>query len=288
MQASASKCTPAPPDAGEPSVVIEPSERLFELGLKELWQYRELLYFLAWRDVKVRYKQTAIGIAWVVVQPLLTIAMFTVVFDRFARMPSEGAPYPVFAFTALLPWNYFAQATARSAGSLVGDAHLIQKIYFPRLVMPLAAAIVPLVDLGIAFFALIGMLVWYGMTPTWGALAIPLFLGLAFATALSVGLWLAALNVRYRDVAHAIPFFVQFWMFVSPVVYPASLVPETWQRLYGLNPMAGVIEGFRWALLGKERPDLGLIGIGAAVVAILFFTGVLFFKRMEQTFADVI
>jgi lipopolysaccharide transport system permease protein len=272
----------------EPSVVIEPNVRLFHLDLHALWQYRELLYFLIWRDVKVRYKQTVIGAGWAILQPLMSMVIFTVIFGDFAKIPSDGLPYPIFAYTALLPWHYFSQAMVRSGTSLVGDSNLISKIYFPRGIVPLSAAVAPLVDFAVAFVILLGMMVWYGIAPTWGVLALPLFLLLSLATALSVGMWLSALNIRYRDVGHAIPFLAQLWMYSSPVVYPVSMVPERWRSAYSLNPMAGVIEGFRWALLGKENPDFWVIGVSAIVVLVLLMGGLVFFRRMEPTFADVV
>jgi lipopolysaccharide transport system permease protein len=268
--------------------VIQPSKGLFHLDLRAVWQYRELLFFLIWRDVKVRYKQTAIGVGWAILQPLMTMVIFTVVFGNFAGIPSDGLPYPIFAYTALLPWNYFAQAINRSGVSLVSNASLISKVYFPRLIVPIAAAVAPLVDFAVAFVILLGMMVWFGTAPTWGVLALPLFLLLTLATALAVTLWLSALNAKYRDVGHAVPFLTQFWMYASPVAYPVSLVPEKWRLLYSLNPMVGVIEGFRWALLGEESPDFGVMAVSAAVVSALLLGGVVYFKQMEHTFADVI
>src|SRR5262245_58799875 len=242
-------------ETGKPSAVtIQASKGLFHLDLKDVWRYRELLYFLIWRDVKVRYKQTAIGVGWAILQPLMTMVIFTIIFGSFAKIPSDGLPYSIFAYTALLPWNYFAQAISRSGVSLVGSASLITKVYFPRLIVPISAAVAPLVDFAVAFAILLAMMAWFGIAPTWGMLALPLFLLLALATGLAVGLWLSALNVRYRDVGYTIPFLIQFWMYASPVAYPVSLVPEKWRLLYSLNPMAGVIESFRWALLGKESP----------------------------------
>ena len=238
-----------------PTVLIAPTRGLFDLDLKAVWDYRELLYFMVWRDVKVRYKQTVIGVAWVVLQPLLTMILFTVIFGYLARIPSDGLPYPLFAYTALLPWTYFSQALTRSGGGLVGNANLISKVYFPRLIIPLSSVVVPVVDLLLCFVILLGLMIWYGVAPTWGVLALPLFLLLALMTALAVGLLLSPLHVKYRDVGYVVPFLVQFWMFASPVIYPVSLVPEQWRLLYSLNPMVGVIEGFRWALLGKESPD---------------------------------
>jgi len=271
----------------QPFIVIESGRPLWQINLKELWDYRELLYFLVWRDVKVRYKQTAIGIAWAILQPLLTMIIFTLVFSQFAKIPSEGVPYPIFAFAALLPWIYFSQAIGRCASSVIGDAGLITKVYFPRLIIPLAAVIPPLVDFCCSLLILFAMIAWYGTAPTWALLAAPAFLLLALLTALGVGLWLSALNVRYRDVNYVVPFLIQIWMFASPVVYPVSLVPEKWRLLYSLNPMVGVIEGFRWAVLGKTPPPhFGIIAISGIAVLALLVGGILFFKRMERTFAD--
>lgn len=271
-----------------PSVVIQPGETLLHLDLGGIWQYRELLYFLVWRDVKVRYKQTAIGIGWTVLQPLMTMVLFTIVFGNFAQIPSDGLPYPVFAYTALLPWTYFAQALGRGGTSLVGNANLISKVYFPRLMIPLATAVAPIVDFWCSFVILLGLMGWFGIVPTWGVLMLPLFLLLAVMTALAMSLWLAPPNVKYRDVGHTIPFLIQFWMYASPVAYPVSLVPEQWRLLYSLNPMAGVIEGFRWALLGKASPDFMVMAVSAAMEVALLFGGILYFQRMEQTFADVV
>jgi lipopolysaccharide transport system permease protein len=216
------------------------------------------------------------------------MVIFTIVFGNFAKIPSDGLPYPVFAYTALLPWTYFAQAIGRSGVSVVGSANLISKVYFPRLIIPLSAAVAPLVDFAIAFVILLVMMAWFGIEPTWGVLALPLFLLMALATALAVGLWLSALNVRYRDVGYIIPFLIQIWMYASPVVYPVSLVPEKWRLLYSLNPMAGVIEGFRWAVLNKELPDFEVIAASAIIVMMLLFGGLIYFRRMERTFADIV
>jgi lipopolysaccharide transport system permease protein len=278
------------PGAGAPSVIkIRPRKGLSALDLGDVWRYRELLYFLVWRDVKVRYAQAAIGTAWAVLQPLLTMVVFTIIFGRYARMPSDGLPYPIFAYAALVPWNYFAQAITRSGTSLTVHSSLISKVYFPRLIIPFSAALSPLVDFVIAFAVLLGMMVWYGIAPTWGVLMLPLFMLLAMLTATAVCLFLSALNVQYRDVTHAIPFLVQFWMYASPVVYPASIITNNRVRLlYGLNPMVGVIEGFRWALLGQTRPDFANMAVGGVVVGALLVAGLIYFKRMERTFADVI
>jgi lipopolysaccharide transport system permease protein len=269
-------------------VVIRPSKGFSKLDLVALWKFRELFYFLVWRDVKIRYKQTVIGAAWAIVQPLMTMVVFTVIFGNFAKIPSDGLPYAIFSYTALLPWNYFSQAIARSGNSLVGDSNLIRKVYFPRLIIPLAAVSSPLVDFFVSFLVLLAMLAWFGITPGWGVLVLPVFLVLAFMTALAVGLWLAPLNARYRDIGYTIPFLVQLWMYASPVVYAVSMVPEKWRLIFSLNPLAGVIEGFRWALLGKGDPAIGAITISACVVLMLLLGGVFFFKRMERYFTDVL
>lgn len=270
-----------------PVIRIEPSmSRLAAVRVDELWKYRELLYFLVWRDVKVRYKQTAIGAAWAVLQPLMTMVIFTLVFDKFAKVPSDGLPYPIFSYVALLPWTYFARSLNQSVISLVNNSNLITKVYFPRLLLPTSAILSGLIDFGISFIFLLGMMIWYGIMPGWGMVFLPGFVLMTIFTALSVSLWLSAINVRYRDVGQAIPFLIQIWMFASPVGYPVSVVPENWRLLYNLNPMAGVIEGFRWALLGRETPDIVPIVISVVVVLALLFSGVFFFKRMEDTFAD--
>ncbi len=268
---------------------IRPSETRIAIGFKDLWDYRELLYFLVWRDVKVLYKQTAIGAAWAVIQPLMTMVVFTLVFGTFAKIPSDGLPYPIFSFAALLPWTYFSKSLTQSVTSVVSNANLISKVYFPRLLLPISAVVEGLIDFAIAFVFLLGMFAWYRVVPSlWSVLLVPLFILLALLTALSVSLWLSVINVRYRDVGRAVPFLVQLWLFASPVAYPASMVPLKWRHLFGLNPMTGVIEGFRWALVGKERPDAALLLISVAVVIGLLFSGLVFFKRMESTFADVV
>jgi lipopolysaccharide transport system permease protein len=272
----------------EPIFVIKARKGLFHLDLKAVWEYRELLYFLVWRELKVRYKQTLIGAGWAILQPLLTMVVFTVVFGTFAQIPSDGLPFSIFAYSGLLPWNLFASSLNRGGTSVVGNADLISKIYFPRLILPLSGVLSPMVDFGISFVILVAMMIWFGVFPNWGVLALPLFLLLALLTALAVGLWLSALNVRYRDVGHAIPFLVQLWMFASPIAYPVSLIPEKWRLLYGLNPMAGVIEGFRWALLGQESPDFRVITISSVMVLALLLPGIVYFKYTERTFADVV
>jgi lipopolysaccharide transport system permease protein len=278
----------ASPPAGGATVVIKPSRGLCNLDLAAVWEFREILYFLVWRDVKVRYKQTLIGVAWAVLQPVMTMMIFTVIFGNFAKMPSDGLPYSVFSYTALLPWNYFSQAISRGGHSLVGEANLIMKVYFPRLIIPLASVVAPLIDFFVSFLVLLVMIGWFGIAPNWNVLYLPIFLLLALMTALAAGLWLSPLNVRYRDVGHTIPFLIQFWFYASPVVYPVSLVPEKWRLLYSLNPMAGVIEGFRWALLGKQSPAFDVIAVSAVMVVALLLGGIVFFKRMERTFADVV
>jgi len=271
-----------------PTFVIQPQRGLDNLEVASLWEYRELLYFLIWRDVKVRYKQSFIGAGWAIIQPAMSMVIFTVIFGNFAKIPSDGFPYAVFAYSALLPWTYFSSALSRSGVGLVNNANLITKVYFPRLIIPLAGVIAPAVDFLFAFLLLIGLMAWYGIAPTWGILALPLFFILAMITALAIGLWLSPLHARYRDVGNTIPFLTQFWMFASPVVYPVSLIPEPWRLIYSLNPMVGVIEGFRWALLGKGSPDFASMLVSIVVVLVLLVGGIVFFKRMERTLADVI
>jgi lipopolysaccharide transport system permease protein len=278
----------APPEASTRTVEITPGGNRGFNGVAEFWEYRELLYLLVWRDIKVRYKQTVFGAGWAIMQPLFTMAVFTMVFGGFAKVPSDGLPYPIFAFAGVLPWSYFSQALTRSGTSLVSSSSLISKVYFPRLIIPVAAALAPAVDFLVAFVVLLGMMAFYGIAPTWGALLLPGFILLAMLSALSVSLWLTALNVRYRDVGHIIPFLVQIWMYATPVAYPLSLVPEKWRMLYGLNPMVSVVEGFRWGLLGKDSPDVAVIATSAAMMLVLLVGGILYFKRVERTFADTI
>lgn len=268
-------------------LVIAPHRGWVRLNLRELWAYRELLYFLVWRDVKVRYKQTVLGAAWAIIQPFMTMVVFSVVFGRLAKMPSDGLPYPVFAFAALVPWGYFSSAISSGGNSLVGSGHLISKVYFPRLIIPMASVLTPLVDFGVAFLILLLMGLWYGIVPGLAMLWLPAFIGLAVVTALATSLWFAALNVEYRDVRYVLGFLTQFWLYASPVAYPASLVPERWRPLYGLNPMVGVIEGFRWALLGAPAPG-PLVLMSCLVVLALLVSGLAYFRRMEGTFADII
>jgi len=270
-----------------PVLRIEPSSGWVSLRLGELWEYRELLYFLVWRDIKVRYKQTALGAAWAILQPVLTMVVFSVFFGRLAKVPSDGIPYPVFALAALVPWQLFAYSVSESTNSLVVSQNLIKKVYFPRLVIPVASVLAGLVDFAISFVALVGLMTYYGIRPTAAIAILPLFILLAVASALCVGLWLSALNVQFRDVRYTIPFLTQFWMFVTPVAYPSSLIPGKWRTVFGLNPMAGVVEGFRWALLRKATSLGPLLAVSIGVVVVLLFGGLVYFRRMESTFADV-
>lgn len=268
--------------------VIQPSKGWVSLKLRDLWEYRELLFFLTWRDIKIRYKQTALGAVWAILQPVMTMVIFTIFFGRVAKISSEGIPYPLFSFAALLPWQLFARALTESSNSLVANQRLISKVYFPRLVIPISAILAGLVDFGIAFVVLIGMMFYYGVVPTAAVLSLPFFLLLAVVTALAAGLWFSALNVEYRDVRHTMPFLVQFWLFATPIAYPSSLVPEKWRLLYGLNPLAGVVEGFRWALLGQKGGLGPMVAVSALAVCVLLIAGLVYFQRMEKTFADVV
>jgi lipopolysaccharide transport system permease protein len=285
----------APGPAPTAEVVrIRPSAGWRSLALGELWRYRELLWFLALRDVKLRYKQTALGVAWAVIQPLFTMIVFSIFFGRLAGISSDGVPYPLFNMCALLPWQLFAYALTQSSNSVVNEQRLITKVYFPRLLVPLSSVLSGLVDFAITFVLLLGVMAYYwlageyGGPNGWALLTIPFFVVFALATALAVGLWLAALNVQYRDFRYTIPFLTQFWMFASPVAYPSSLVQGPWRSLYGLNPMAGVIEGFRWAILGKADPSWGMMAVSVAAVAVLLTGGLFYFRRMERNFADVV
>ena len=273
----------------QPAMVeIRPSRGLFDLELGAVWRYRELLWVLILRDIQVLYRQAVLGVAWAIVQPVFAVAVFSVIFGYLAKIPSEGLPYAVFVFGAVLPWTYFAEALRRSSTGLVNDAELVRKVYFPRLIIPLAAVTAPLVDFSIAFAVLFALMTWHGIFPTWNLVFVPLFLGLASTLALAVGLWLGPINVRFRDVKHTLPFIIQIWMYASPIVYPLSMVPEQWRWLYSLNPMVGIIEGFRWAVLSKQHPDVVAILLSALLVALLLFGGLIFFRRSEQSFADVI
>ncbi len=280
--------TQAPNVSSTPTLRIDPPGRWTAIEFRELWDYRELLYFLTWRDIKVRYKQTALGAAWAIIQPVFMMVVFSLFFGRLAKVPSDGIPYPVFAFCALLPWQLFAHALTESSNSLVGNQNLITKVYFPRLVVPISAVLGGLIDFLIAFVILLGLMLYYGIVPGWAIVTLPGFIFLAVLTALGVGLWLSALNVQYRDVRYTINFLVQFWLFATPVAYPSSLIPEKWRVFYGLNPMAGVVEGFRWALLGKADPPGAMLWVSVGVVVVILVGGLYYFKRMEQQFADIV
>lgn len=271
----------------KPLITIEPQQGWASLELHDLWRYRELLLLLTWRDIKVRYAQTILGAMWAVIQPLLTMVIFSIIFGQLAKLPSDGIPYPVFTFTALLPWQLFAFSLTNSSQSLVGSQNLVSKVYFPRLVIPIASVLPGLVDFAISFLVLIGMLIYYQIPLTVRILSLPLFLLLAVASALAVGIWLSALNVKYRDIRYVVPFMTLFWQYATPVAYSASLIPEKWRGLYGLNPMTGVVEGFRWALLGNGQVD-DMLWISIVIIIILFISGLIYFKHTEATFADVI
>lgn len=278
-----------------PTLIIEPTQGWIPLRLREVWDYRELLYFLVWRDVKVRYKQTALGAAWAVLQPVMTMLVFTLLFGKLAKIGSDGLPYPIFSYAGLLPWTFFAQGLSHSSDSLVGSAHLIRKVYFPRLVIPASSVLSGVIDFAIAFTVLIGMMIFYGIRPSANLFLLPIPIALAFGSSLGVGMWLSALNVEYRDVRYAVPFFVQIWLFLTPVIYPASKVTSKLAELglpgwlYGLNPMAGVVEGFRWSLLGTAGTGpAALMAASAVVMVTLLASGAYYFRRMEKTFADVV
>ena len=271
-----------------PVIRITPPARWWEIPFGEVWEYRELLYFFVWRDIKIRYKQTAIGAAWAVLQPLLTMIVFTLFFGKLAHIPSDGLPYPIFYYSALLPWIYFAASLQNTTNTIVENQRVVTKVYFPRLILPLSSVCSGLVDFGVSFVMFVVMMIYFGMRPSAAVLWLPAFLLLALLTALGVGLWLSALNAIYRDVRYVVPFLVQFWMFASPVAYPSSLVPEKWRWVFGLNPMTGVIEGFRWSLSGHgEAPGRSLF-VSIGVVILVLFTGVSYFHRMETTIADVV
>ena len=267
---------------------IAPSKGWVSLKLNELWEYRELLYFLIWRDVKVRYKQTALGATWAIIQPFFTMVVFSLFFGRLAKIPSDGIPYPIFSFAALVPWTFFANGLSQSSNSLVGSANLITKVYFPRLTIPIASVLSGVVDFALAFVVLLVMMLYYGVVPTLNVLWLPLFLLLALITSLAVGLWLSALNVEYRDVRYVVPFITQFWLFVTPIAYPSSLLHEPWRTIYGLNPMVGVVEGFRWALLGTRNAPGPIIAVSSAAVLVILISGAFYFRKMEKTFADIV
>jgi lipopolysaccharide transport system permease protein len=271
-----------------PVLHIKPSTGWVSLQLGEVWDYRELLYFLIWRDIKVRYKQTSLGAAWAIIQPFFTMLVFSLFFGKLGKIPSDGLPYPVFAYAALVPWTFFAQGLTQSSDSLVGSGNLIKKVYFPRLVIPLGAVTAGVVDFALAFAVLIAMMLYYHVTPTANVIFLPFLVLLALITSLGVGLWLSALNVKYRDVKYVVPFVTQFWMLATPIAYPSSLLPEPWRTISGLNPMAGVVEGFRWALLGRNTAPGAMVWVSAGVALLVLVGGAFYFRRMEKTFADVV
>ncbi len=275
-------------DSTEFDLEIRPTKGWVSLGLRDLWTFRELLYFLAWRDIKVRYKQTVLGAAWAVLQPLLTMVVFSLFFGRLAGVPSDDIPYPIFSYAALVPWTFFANGLTQSANSMVGNANLIRKIYFPRLVLPIATVVSGVLDATIAFSVLLLMMVGYGIFPTANVVWLPALLLLAFVSALGVGFWLAALNVQFRDVRYTVPFLTQLWMFATPIAYPSSLLSEEWRLVYALNPLVGVVEGFRWALLGVDTAPGPMVAVSSAVALALLVGGALYFRRLERTFADVV
>ncbi len=279
---------PGPPMTQMPVTVLRASHGWVPVNLSKIWAYRELLYFLVWRDVKVRYKQTVLGASWAIIQPVFTMVVFSIVFGRLAGIPSDGVPYPVFAYAALVPWTYFANAVTQASNSLVQNERMITKVYFPRVILPMSSMGVGLVDAAIAFSVLLAMLLFYGIMPSIAILALPVFILLASATALAVSLWLSALNVTFRDVRYTTTFLIQFWLFATPVAYPSSLVPDRWRALYGLNPMAGVVEGFRWSLLGDVQAPGPLLVVSMLTVLVVLAGGLFFFSRMERTFADVV
>jgi lipopolysaccharide transport system permease protein len=259
------------------------------VDLRELWRYRELMVFFIWRDLKVRYKQTILGVAWAILQPLMTMVVMSIIFGQVAKIPTNDIPYPIFAYSGLLPWLFFSGGMSRAAGSMVGSAGLITKVYFPRLIVPIASVFGGLPDFALSFAVLFGLMIHYDMYPSWHVIwLMPLLLVLAMITALGVGLWLAAINVRYRDVRYIVPFLAQFWMYLTPVIYPANLLSKRWQILYGLNPMVGVVEGFRWALLNRGDPPGPMMAVSAVMAVVVLITGALYFRRMERTFADVV
>ena len=274
------------PDA--PVIVVKPSKGWISLKLGELWEYRELFYFLTWRDIKVRYKQTVLGAAWAIIQPFFTMVVFSLFFGKLAKVPSDGIPYPIFAYAALVPWTFFANGLTQSSNSLVGNANLIKKVYFPRLVIPISSVVSGTFDFILAFVVLLGMMLYYGIFPTVNIVWLPFLLLLTLVTSLGVGLWFAALNVQFRDVGYTVPFLTQFWLFATPIAYPSSLLSEPWRTLYGINPMVGVVEGFRWALLGTDTALGPIIIVSVFVALALFVGGAFYFRRLERNFADVI
>jgi len=271
-----------------PVIRVEPSKGWVSLKLKELWEYRELLYFLTWRDIKVRYKQTVLGVLWAIIQPFFTMVVFSLFFGKLAKIPSDGIPYPIFSYAALVPWTFFANGLSQASNSLVDSSNLIKKIYFPRLALPIATVLSGVIDFILAFIMLIGMMLYFRIIPTINVFWLPFFLLLALATSLGVSLWLSAMNVQFRDVRYIIPFLTQLWLFATPIAYPSSLLSEPWRTLYGINPMVGVVEGFRWALLGTEITPGPIIVVSSLVALTLMLSGAFYFRRLEKTFADVV
>ena len=288
--------TSIPSTSQEEIIYLRPSRGWTAVNLLDVWRYRELVYFLIWRDIKVRYKQTALGAAWAIIQPFFTMVVFTIFFGRLAGVPSDGVPYPVFSFAGLLPWGLFSKALSDAGRSMIANRSMITKVYFPRLVIPLASVLSGLVDFAIGFVVLIGMIVYYNnfpvsgtqITPTAAIITLPLFILLALVTALGVGLWLSALNVLYRDINYILPFLTQFWLFVTPIAYPSSIVPEQYRWLYALNPMTGVVEGFRWALLGVDTAPGPMLAVSSTIAVLILVSGLFYFRRMERTFADMV
>ena len=275
-------------NSGQLAIRIQPSRGWISLKFKELWEYHELLYFLTWRDIKVRYKQTVLGGAWAIIQPFFTMVIYSLFFGKLAKIPSDGIPYPIFSFAALVPWTFFANGLSQSSNSLVGSANLIKKVYFPRLIVPISSVISGGIDFLIAFGVLLVMMFYYGILPTSNIIYLPSLILLAFVTSLGVGLWLSAMNVQFRDVRYAVPFLVQAWMFASPIAYPSSLLSEPWPTVYALNPMVGVVEGFRWALLGTNTAPGPIIVVSSLAAIVILISGAYYFRRMEKTFADVV
>lgn len=269
-------------------VRIEPSKGWVSLNIKEIWQYRELLFFLAWRDVKVKYKQTIMGATWAIIQPFFTMVVFSLFFGKLAKIPSDGVPYPIFSFAALVPWTYFSNSLNQSTNSIVGSANLIKRVYFPRLILPISNVLPGLLDFAIAFAVLIIMMIYFNIYPTWKVVFLPFLLILALVTALGVGLWFTSMNVKFRDVRYIVPFLTQFWLFATPIAYPSTLLSEPWRTIYGINPMVGVVEGFRWALIGTDTKPGFIIIVSSLISITIFLTGIYYFRKTEKNFADIV
>lgn len=280
--------TPTSEQAAVPVIHIKPARGWVSLGLRDLWAYRELLYFFVWRDIKVRYKQTILGASWAIIQPFFTMIVFSIFFGRLAKVPSDDLPYPIFSYAALVPWSFFANGVSMASNTLVANSNMVKKIYFPRLTMPIASVLAGMVDFALAFVVLLGMMLFYKVSPTINVLWLPLFLLLALSTSLGVSLWLAAMNVQFRDVRYVVPFIIQIWLFITPIAYSSTLLSEPWHTFYGINPMAGVVEGFRWALLGTKTAPGPIVAVSAFVSVVILISGAFYFRRMEKTFADVV